>query len=262
MSNPGAQLCGRFAMAEQAEGTNIIEIALPAALSDRNDMVGIPKTATTGDGLHAIEAKAGSANSASCAFQGRVRSHGIDSACGAPTPVASEHLITKVSGIGSEAPLVHAIVAAEGSAALRNNLKITPAAERKAAGAKGKIAAAGATAGKCAGGNFHTAQKIKSEFEIDLNRFNKWHQPSQELLVDRMVVVSIERGTVGKFHDSTKGIPLRTRREVMSDIDLEQTGNLPRKRPNLFEGTLFLRGCNLRFPTEEKGVNDHELSLI
>jgi hypothetical protein len=249
-------------MAEKTQGTDILEIALSAAFRHRENMIGIPKAPTAGDGLHTVKTKSRLPSRSSRALERGICGNRVDSARSTTAMVASEDLIAKVSGIGSEAPLVDAIIAAKGPTTLRNNLKLTPAAERKTAGTEGQIATADVTSGKCAGRNLHGVRKIESEFEVDLNRFDQGHQPGQEFLVDRVVMICIECGAIGKLHYSAKLITPRTRGKVMPDMDLQQAGDLSLKRLNLFEGTLFLTGVDLRFPMEEKGMHDHELSLI
>jgi hypothetical protein len=48
-------------------------------------------------------------------------------------------MVAEVAGVGAEAPLVDAVVAAEGAAAFGEDLEIAPAAQRKTVGAGGEI---------------------------------------------------------------------------------------------------------------------------
>ena len=120
---------GGFAVTEEAEGAEVVEVALAAALGYGADVVGVPEAAAGGDGLHAVEAKAGGAGWASGSLEGVVGGDGVDGADGADASVAGEDLVTEVAGVGAEAPLVDAVVAAEGAAALGEDLELAPAAE-------------------------------------------------------------------------------------------------------------------------------------
>jgi hypothetical protein len=115
-------------MAEQAEGTDVVEVALSSTLGDGQNVIGVPKAAAAGDGLHAVEPEACCAGGAAGSPESRVCGNGVDLAGGATSAVAGEDLIAKVTGVRTEAPLMDAIVAAEGAAALRKDLKIAPAA--------------------------------------------------------------------------------------------------------------------------------------
>ena len=126
-------------MAEQAEGTDVVEVALSSTLGDGQNVIGVPKAAAAGDGLHAVEPEACCAGEAAGSPESRVCGNGVDLAGGATSAVAGEDLIAKVTGVRTEAPLMDAIVAAEGAAALCKDLKIAPAAQRKAVGAGGEM---------------------------------------------------------------------------------------------------------------------------
>lgn len=135
-------------MAEKAEGAEVVEIALAAALGYGPDVVSVPEAAPGGDGLHAVEAKAGGSCRASGSLQCVVGSDGIDGADGADTSVAGEDLVAEVARVGAETPLVDAVVAAEGAAAFGEDLKLTPAAEGKVVGAEWQLLPRNATAGE------------------------------------------------------------------------------------------------------------------
>ncbi len=49
------KLGGGFAVAGEAEGTEVGEVALAATFGDRQDVVGVPERTAAGDGLHAIK---------------------------------------------------------------------------------------------------------------------------------------------------------------------------------------------------------------
>ena len=116
-------------MAEEAEGAEVVEVALAAAFGDGADVVGVPETAAGGDGLHAVEAEAGGSGGTASAFEGVVGGDGVNVADGADAAVAHEDLAAEVAGVGAETPLVNAVVAAEGASALGDDLEFAPTAE-------------------------------------------------------------------------------------------------------------------------------------
>jgi hypothetical protein len=132
-----AKLCGGLAVTEQAEGAEVVEVALATALGYGTDVVGVPEAAADGDGLHAVESEAGGPGWASSSFEGVVGCYGVDLANGADAAIAGEDVVAKVAGIGAETPLVDAVVGAEGAAAFGENFQFAPAAERQAVGALG-----------------------------------------------------------------------------------------------------------------------------
>ena len=89
----GAQGGGSFAVAEEAEGTEVVEIALAAAFGYGADVICIPEAATGGDGAHAVEAQAGSAGWAAGSLEGVVGGDGVDIADRADAAVAGEDLV-------------------------------------------------------------------------------------------------------------------------------------------------------------------------
>jgi hypothetical protein len=97
-------------------------------------VVGIPETATTSDGLHAVETETGGASGASRALQRGIGGDGVDVADRAVTAVTREDLVAKIARVGAQAPLVNTVVAAEGTASPGDDLQIAPAAERKSIG--------------------------------------------------------------------------------------------------------------------------------
>ena len=132
-----AELGGGFAVAEETEGAEVIEVALASAFGYGADVVGVPEAAAGGDGLHAIEAEACGSGWASGSLESVVGSDGVDVADGAEAAVAGEDLVAEVAGVGAETPLVDAVVAAEGAAAFGEDFEIAPAAERKVVGTSG-----------------------------------------------------------------------------------------------------------------------------
>jgi hypothetical protein len=112
-----AELGGGFAVAEEAEGAEIVEVALAAAFGYGADVVGVPQAAAGGDGLHAVEMEAGGAGGSAGSFECVVGGDGVDVADGADAAVAGKDLVAEVAGVGAETPLVDAVIAAEGAAA-------------------------------------------------------------------------------------------------------------------------------------------------
>ena len=138
-------------MTEKAERTDVIQIALAAALGHGQDVVCVPQAAAAGDGLHAVEAKSSGTRWASGSLESSVGGDAVDMADGAAATIASKDLIAEIAGIGAETPLVHAIVAAEGAAAFGKNLKLAPAAERQTVGPLRKSVTRSAATGEGAG---------------------------------------------------------------------------------------------------------------
>jgi len=131
-----AELRGGLAMAEETKRAEIVEIALAATLGYRTNVISIPQTAPGRDGLHAIESQASGTGSTSRPLECVVGCDGIDRAYGADAAVAGKHLIPEVAWVGAQTPLVDAVVAAEGTPALGEDLKLAPAAEGQIVGAK------------------------------------------------------------------------------------------------------------------------------
>jgi hypothetical protein len=141
------ELCGGFAVAEETEGAEVVEVALTAAFGDRADVVGVPQAATRGDGSHSVEMQAGCTGGAARTFECVVGGDGVDLAGGADTTVASEDLIAEIARVGAKTPLVDTVVAAKGAAAFGEDFELAPTAERKTIGAEGQGLAGGAAAG-------------------------------------------------------------------------------------------------------------------
>lgn len=137
-------------MAEKAEGADVIEIALTAPFGYGKDMVRIPQAAAAGDGLHPIEVQTRCSSCSPGALESRIGRHRVDLTDGAPATVARKDLITEISGIGTQAPLVHTVVAAEGSSPLREDLELAPTTEGTAVRPHGQVGTTDVTAGKCA----------------------------------------------------------------------------------------------------------------
>ena len=103
--------------------------------------------------------------------------------------------------------------------------------------------------------------QLRSEFEIDLERIDKRHQPGKQLLVNRMVVVGVEGCTVSEFHHAAKLVSLRTRRYIDPDEGFNEPGDLSPKGANLLNDVLLLILGDVRLPAEGKCVDDHAPSV-
>jgi hypothetical protein len=145
-----AQAEGGHAMAAQAEGAQVREVALAAAFDDGRDVIGLPEGAAGVTGQVPVVEQA-LAGWAARALQDALRDQRIDTTTFADAAIAFEHLIAEVAGVGAQPPLVHAVVGAEGAAAL-GHFGRAPAAEASAGRASGEGAGRGPTSGHGAAG--------------------------------------------------------------------------------------------------------------
>jgi hypothetical protein len=175
--------------------------------------------------------------------------------------VAGKHLIAKISGVSSQAPLVHAVVAAEGAATPGQDLELAPSAQRTAVRPCRQISVTNVTAGECARKKHGSITRIGSELEVDLDGFDEGHQPSQQLLMNRMVVVSGEDLTIRELHDSAESVALGARRKVVANENLGQPRYLPLKCLYLSHGAIFLSVSDVGLPTKQKCMDYHARSL-
>jgi len=146
-----AELGGGFAVAGEAKGAEVVEVALASTFGYRTDVVGVPEGAAAGDGLHAVEGESGETIGAAGAFEGVIDGNGIGVAEGADATVAGKDLIAKVAGVSAEAVLVDAVIGAEGAAAFGEDFKLAPAAEGEVIGAAREGLGLGAAAGEGTG---------------------------------------------------------------------------------------------------------------
>lgn len=153
-----AELGGDFAVTGDAEGSYVIQVTLAATFGDGEDVVGVPEGTAAGDGFHAVKGEAGSAGFAAGAFERGVDGDGVGVAEVADAVVAGEDLVAEVAGVGTETPLVDAVVGTEGAAAFRENFIIAPAAEGTAVLAAGQDV--GADASACEGTGNHGFLRI------------------------------------------------------------------------------------------------------
>ena len=128
-------------MTQEAEGPEIVEIALPASLRDRNDVVSVPQAAATSNAGHAIQAQPCGPRGPSRSLERKIRCDRVDLADRTVASIAREYLVAQIAGICTETPLMDAIVAAKGSAPPGDDLEMTPAAERQAIGSGRKTLA-------------------------------------------------------------------------------------------------------------------------
>jgi hypothetical protein len=137
-------------MATQAESAQIREIALAAPFDDGDDVVGFPQGAAGIAGEVPVVEQALTCRSAG-ALEDALCDERIDAATAADPAIPFEHLITEVAGVGAEAPLVDAVIGAEGAAAFRN-FDGAPAAETAAPGSAREGAIGGRASGHGAAG--------------------------------------------------------------------------------------------------------------
>src|SRR5882757_1226863 len=93
------KLGSRLAVAGEAEGAEVVEIALASALGDWEDVVGVPERSSAGDGLHAVEREPRGAGWTSTPLEGVVDGDGVGVAESADAVVASEDLVAEVAGV-------------------------------------------------------------------------------------------------------------------------------------------------------------------
>ena len=79
--------------------------------------------------------------------------------------------------------------------------------------------------------------------------------------MDRMITISIERGSVGELHDAAR-LETLSEGDVDADCGFYEAGNLSLERADLVHGALLLGVGNARLPAEGEGVDDHAASVI
>jgi hypothetical protein len=162
-------------VAGQAEGAEIIEIALAPTFGYGPDMVRVPKGTSSGDALDAPHGERLRAGEATAAPQGCIGHHRVGGAQRADATVPGEHPIAEVAGVGAQTPLVNAIVRAESPAARGEDFEPTPAAERAAVRTQlGRLWRA-SSAGECESGGGLQACWDTSLLRSEA-RVGSWHQ--------------------------------------------------------------------------------------
>jgi hypothetical protein len=129
-----AQIGRHFAVAQQAKGAEVLEIALTAAFGYGKDMVGIPERPAGVHGAQAPHLQSLGPSPAACALQGLVSLDCVGKTESADAAVAREDLIAQVAWIGTETPLVHAERRTECATTTVQDFQLAPSAERALAG--------------------------------------------------------------------------------------------------------------------------------
>jgi hypothetical protein len=114
---------------EDAERSEVVEVALASAFGYGADVVGVPEAAARGDGFHSVEMKACLAGWTAGSFEGIPGGDGVDAAACADAAVAGKDLVAQVAGVGAETPLVDAVVGAKGATAPGKDFEFAPTAE-------------------------------------------------------------------------------------------------------------------------------------
>lgn len=128
------QLRGRIAVARQAQGTQVVEIALATAFGDWSDMISVPQGSATGDQLHAVERQSGRSRASAGTLERGINGDGVCLADLTHTAITSEHLIAKIARVGAQTPLMDAVVRTKCTSSFGKNLEIAPTAERQPIG--------------------------------------------------------------------------------------------------------------------------------
>ena len=103
--------------------------------------------------------------------------------------------------------------------------------------------------------------QLRSQLKVDLEGIDQRHQPSKQLLMNRMVVIGVERRAIRKLHHAAKLISLRTRRDIDPNEGFDEAGDLPLQGPNLLNNVLLLLIGDARFPAKGKCMDDHAASV-
>ena len=90
------------------------------------------------------------------------------------------------------------------------------------------------------------------EFEVYFEGIDEWHQPGEKFLVDGVVVVGIEGGTVGEFHDSSQFVTLGAWRDVRADEGFYEAGDLALQGADFGDDADFCSAVTLGFQRKAK----------
>ncbi len=134
-----AQLCRCRSMASQAQGANVIQVALAPAFADGENVIRIPKTFPYSAIQPPMPHKTG-APVAARPLESYVLRQRIHSTVGAHATVAPQYLVPQIARLRSQFPFVHAIIRAEGETP-RRNLERAPAAQTSAVGSARNVLA-------------------------------------------------------------------------------------------------------------------------
>jgi len=146
-------------VADEAQGSEVGEIALAAAFRDRQNVIGVPQRSA----IQTRETPAGEefeAVRSTGPFQVNVGSAGINLAQRADAAVARQDLLAQIAGVGAKTPFVNAPIGTECETA-SGNFQVTPAAERAAVGSFAKAFSIGVAAGHGAGGTHEVLMSRK-----------------------------------------------------------------------------------------------------
>ena len=100
------------------------------------------------------------------------------------------------------------------------------------------------------------------EFEVYFEGIDERHQPGEKFLVDGVVVVGIEGGTVGEFHDPAQFVTLGAWRDVRADEGFYEAGDLALQGADFGDDARLLLGGDAGFPAEGEGMDDHGNSVL
>jgi hypothetical protein len=146
---PAPQCKGLLPVAEKAQGTQILKVALSSAFHHGQDMIGIPESLAR----EPLEPPSGQKPLPMCATrapQFPVGSAGVDPADRANAPVPLQNLLAKITGVGTEAPFVDTPIRTERKAP-HWDFQATPTAERPAVAPSRQSGAIGEAARHCPG---------------------------------------------------------------------------------------------------------------
>ena len=115
------------AMALEAQGADVFEIAFAAAFHHGNNMIGIPKGISVTGAQSPIE-KGFQPSRAPKSFQLPFCMQAIDSATGADPAVAFQYFFANIAGVAAQAPFFHAPRRTKRHAAF-GNLQTAPTAQ-------------------------------------------------------------------------------------------------------------------------------------
>jgi hypothetical protein len=117
-------------VAQQTQGSHIREVALPSALRDRHNVIGVPKRFAAAFAKFPLFEKLSACGKIQLAHVTPQRD-GIDAALRAYAVIAREYLVAKITGVGAQLPFVNAGLGTEGPASF-GNFGPAPSAKRAA----------------------------------------------------------------------------------------------------------------------------------
>ena len=137
-----------IAMAAQAKGADIFEIALASAFDYGNNVIRIPKALARPATQAPVRKERGAICAARIA-EPACFGDSVDITAGAYTAIAMEHLLSKISRLRAQLPLMHTEIRTKGVTSARN-LKRAPATQTAAVGATWNCLAINPAAAHCA----------------------------------------------------------------------------------------------------------------